>query len=415
MNIDQPTSIAVERSVESTTALLYEAFTERRALKTWLCYEALTIPRDGGPLCLWWKDGTYVLGEFIHLAPPNTIRMSLQEGSSSQRVTATVTLEEQATSVLVRVVLQSADGIPVDVEERMRNRWEAALADLSAVYGDKGCDPRMLRRGDGTIGRASLGFFAGPTELVESPNHPPFSKGIRVVGAIAGTSAYEEGLRKDDIVVEVAGKPVWDMFSYSHAMDCVTPGRRVLVRYVRDGVDAEARIEASAAPDSFPLPPAAASKFAEQIERLYASLDDELAELLDGVSNDVASRRPAPMAWSINEVLAHLIPFERMFHHWMTAAAAGFETYPWVEHPSFWMEGLLDVFPDLPELREELRRARRETVAYLRRLPDDLVARPTYRRMGMILLLDQFHPRHHHEQIKRILAALADHKGDTNE
>ena len=395
------TQATVTQFVTAPPPTLYEAMTERRALKEWLCHEALTIPRVDGPICLWWKDNSYAMGDFVSLEPPCRVTMRWQGSPSSSATSVMIEFHEQPGGTEVSVKLQ---GQEEDVEV-LRSRWIDGLANLSVVFGEKGVDQRLVRTPSGEK-RATLGFFVGPTAPAISPELPTYTRGMRVVGTLPGTPAHEAGLQTSDVVIDIAGHPVSDLFMYSHALDMVHPGDSVDVRYVRSGAIATATFTASAGAETLPLPPHSAEEFAAQIDHLYDEFDQELNQLLAGVTEESAKQKPAPGAWCINEVLAHLIPFERMFHHWMAAASVGFEPYNWVEHPPLWMAGLLDVFPTLSQLRDELRRARQETVAYLKQLPDDLVKRPTYQRMGMVLLLDQFHPRHHHAQIGRILRDL---------
>ena len=397
MKTNQP----ITQIVTASPLALYSAMTDRRALKEWFCHEALTIPRANGPLCLWWKDGTYAVGEFVSVNCPSPITMRWQDAAGDPAVSVTIKLQEHQEGTQVSVDLEGRE----ENVSAFRSRWTNALPNLSIVFGEKGLDQRLVRTPCGET-RATLGFFVGPTAPAISPDLPPHTRGMRVVGTIDGTSAHEAGLRRDDVVLDVAGHPVFDLFTYSHALDHVRPEEDVVIRYVRTGRIATATFAASAGAETLPLPPRSAEEFADHICQRYDEFDQELNQLLVGVTEERAKQRPSPNAWCINEVLAHLIPFERMFHHWMAATAVGFEPYNWVEHPPLWMAGLLDVFPSLSQLREELRRARSETVAYLRHLPDDLVRRPTYQRMGMVMLLDQFHPQHHHAQIHRILEAL---------
>ena len=398
-------SFSLERIIEAHPSELFEAFTEARALKEWLCDEAVARAHAGGALCLWWRDETFACGRFHEVNPDVRIVLSLQRDPGCERIRMTASFEPLENATRLRVGLSTC-GEAV-ASPGIEDFWSRSLDRLVQVWGERRIDPRIARRPDGAP-RASLGFFYGPGIPAAAASLPPGRRGIEVVGTLEETSAHVAGLRKGDAVIEVDGVPVFDRHSFSAALDLLVAEQNVTVRYVRSGAIRETTVRTGRVPEALPLPPANAKELAEQIEEHYGRFEKELDDILVNVSEETASQRPDPGSWSVKEVLAHLIPFERMFHNWLGATTSGLEMLHWVKHPRLWTDGLLEVYPTLAALRGELRRARAETIAYIRRLPDDLTRRPTYRRLGMMLLLDQFHPPHHHRQIRRILETLDD-------
>ena len=397
--------ISLERIIDARPSELFEAFTEARALKEWLCDEAIARAVPGGALCLWWRAETFACGRFLEIDPHARIVLSLREDGACGPMLHTISLEPLEHGTRLRLVLSSRGEVATSTG--IKAFWSRSLDHLTQIWGERRIDPRISQRPNGTP-RASLGFFYGPGIPAAAAGLPPCTRGVEVVGTLEETSAHVAGLRKGDAVIEVGGTPVFDRHSFSAAIDLLAAEQNVTVRYVRDACVRETTVRTSRVPEALPLPPESAKDLAERIEAQYVGFEKELDDILANVSEETASRRPDPDNWTIKEVLAHLIPFERMFHNWLGATASGLEMLHWVKHPRLWTDGLLEIYPTLNALRSELGRARTETIAYIRRLPDDLTRRPTYRRLGMMLLLDQFHPPHHHQQIRRILEALDD-------
>lgn len=328
-----------------------------------------------------------------------------RRGSRAGKVVVTLDPDIGGTRLSLRHTGFGTDSASTRSMERMTKRWIRSLANLAVVWGERGVDQRFITRPNGEP-RASLGFFYGPPTPIDAFPLSPNTVGIEVVGAPVEGPAHQAGLRPGDVVVSVGGRPVYDAHSFTEAINHIPAGTQVTVSYARTGQVLHATVHTSTVPDALPLPPDDPEAFAEEIASRYRSFDDELDEILDGVTEEMASSKPKEGAWSINDVLAHLIPFERMFHNWLGATVSGFEMISWIKHPALWSNGLLETYSTLAELREALKHARAETVAYIRRLPTDFARTPTYRRMGMVLIMDQFHPAHHHGQIRRILRDL---------
>ena len=61
------------------------------------------------------------------------------------------------------------------------------------------------------------------------------SPGLRLTGVRAGSPADSAGLRAGDVIVELGGHPVKDLYSYSDALYSHKPGERVEIGFVRGG------------------------------------------------------------------------------------------------------------------------------------------------------------------------------------
>ena len=59
--------------------------------------------------------------------------------------------------------------------------------------------------------------------------------GLKLTGVRAGSPADSGGLKPGDIIVEFAGKPIKDLYTYSDALYAQKPGDAVKIVYLRDG------------------------------------------------------------------------------------------------------------------------------------------------------------------------------------
>jgi S1-C subfamily serine protease len=66
--------------------------------------------------------------------------------------------------------------------------------------------------------------------------------GLRLTGVRAGSPADSGGLKPGDIIVEFAGKPVTDLYTYSEALYGQKPGDTIRIVYLRDGKRAETTV-----------------------------------------------------------------------------------------------------------------------------------------------------------------------------
>ena len=149
-----------------------------------------------------------------------------------------------------------------------------------------------------------------------------------------------------------------------------------------------------------------ADLLAEQLEEV----DQELKAAVEGLSDEEAEQSPDEGEWSVKQVLAHLSSGERGFQNvlvnwavngWLDGGPIGADAIPGQ------LEAVLAVTPTLQGLLERYLADEAETVALLRRLPEETVAhKARYRRIGEAVLYGPDHIREHIEQIKNTIVAV---------
>jgi hypothetical protein len=79
-------------------------------------------------------------------------------------------------------------------------------------------------------GRAGVRVFTGTI-----PDYATDAKGLLLSGVIGGGPAEQAGLKKGDVIVEIAGQTIANIYDYTYALDALKIGQPAKVVYLRDG------------------------------------------------------------------------------------------------------------------------------------------------------------------------------------
>ena len=90
-------------------------------------------------------------------------------------------------------------------------------------------------------GRAGVRVFTGTI-----PDYSSEARGLLLGGVVGGGPADQAGLRKGDIIVEIAGQTIANIYDYTYALDMLKIGEPAKVVYMRDGRTLETAITPSA-------------------------------------------------------------------------------------------------------------------------------------------------------------------------
>jgi Zn-dependent M28 family amino/carboxypeptidase len=83
-------------------------------------------------------------------------------------------------------------------------------------------------------GRAGVRLFTGTI-----PDYSTEVKGLLLGGVVGGGPAEQAGLKKGDVIVEIAGQTIANIYDYTYALDVLKIGQPAKVIYMRDGKKAE--------------------------------------------------------------------------------------------------------------------------------------------------------------------------------
>ena len=67
------------------------------------------------------------------------------------------------------------------------------------------------------------------------PDYASEAKGLLLGGVSAGGPAEQAGLQKGDLIVEIGGQSIANIYDYTYALDVLKPDEPVKVVYVRSG------------------------------------------------------------------------------------------------------------------------------------------------------------------------------------
>jgi Zn-dependent M28 family amino/carboxypeptidase len=79
-------------------------------------------------------------------------------------------------------------------------------------------------------GRAGVRLFTGTI-----PDYSTEVKGLLLGGVVGGGPAEQAGLRKGDVIVEIAGQTIANIYDYTYALDILKIGQPAKVIYMREG------------------------------------------------------------------------------------------------------------------------------------------------------------------------------------
>ena len=92
-----------------------------------------------------------------------------------------------------------------------------------------------------TGGRAGLRLFTGTI-----PDYATDVKGLLLGGVIGGGPAEQAGLQKGDVIVEIAGQSIANIYDYTYALELLKIGQPAKVVYMRNGEKRETTLTPSA-------------------------------------------------------------------------------------------------------------------------------------------------------------------------
>lgn len=100
---------------------------------------------------------------------------------------------------------------------------------------------KVEQRTERGAGRAGARVFTGTI-----PDYSTEVKGMLLSGVIGGGPAEQAGLAKGDIIIEIAGQSITNIYDYTYALDVLKIGEPTKVVYTRNGLRREATLTPAA-------------------------------------------------------------------------------------------------------------------------------------------------------------------------
>lgn len=392
-------TIELKQSIAAPVSQVYRAFTNATALREWMSDVATVLPHEGGRVYLAWNNGYYTAGEFTRLNPNECVEFTWNGRTEPGITHVKITMTGQDSKTDLRLEHTGiGEGEEWNkVRQKFEDEWAKMLRNLTSVL-EKGEDLRITKR-------PMLGIMIGEyNQELASKLNVPVTDAVRLDSTIDGMGAQKAGLQKDDVLVEMDGKRITSFPELVSTLSGREAGDVVEVVYYRGPEKMVTQMKLSGRP--IPEIPWTADDLAEAISKQEAEARDEMLKVLEGVTEEEASHKPAPDEWSVKEILAHLILSEQGQSFFLESTLNNQEL--WADdfggnvhaHTS----AIANVFHTVPELLEELERSRRITVEFVRQLPESFLSRKSS--MWKLAFESLSFPSHITQHLEQIQAAL---------
>lgn len=399
---DKAQTLTFTQEVNAPVEQLYFALTNQPTLQTWLCNVAEIDANENGRFYVWWNEGYYASGKFIKVEENKGVSFTWHGLGEPTPTKIEITLKKKNGGTLVTLEHSEVGTGKAweDTAKEFKGAWTKALTNLQFVI-EKGIDKRIFDQ-------PLLGIYPGGflNEKEAKRLGVPVEKGSWITGIVEGSGAEAAGLQADDVVHEIAGTVIETGLSFAQAVKSYKAGDEVEMVFYRGSEKKTIPVKLSRRP--FPEVPATAKELAKEVEKSYNQLDKELEAIFEGVSEEEASKRPAPEEWSAKETLAHLLYTERWAFLAISTAVGGQRGPGFFNHLEQ-LKALADSYPKVADLIADIKLNEKLTVATLAALPDEFVAR----KVSYIGLVNTFlpllglpqHTRSHFPQMQAAIEA----------
>lgn len=389
--------------VDATPEGAFEALTQASELREWFSDEAWTVARLDGRYDVRWNQGYRSDGRFTKLEPPRraTVTWYGTGEPGETKIKFKVKRVDEGTKVtVVHTGFGPGDEWDQAVAQSEKG-WGTGLENLKSTL-ETGVDLRLARQPFLGISFDTLNAERATKEGIAA------EEGIYVQSTVEESGARAAGFVQGDVIVALGGTETPGVQQLSAALRAHAAGDVVDVDLVRGQERETVQVTLGKRPQ--PEVPDTAEELADLLAEQLKEVDQELLAAVEGLTDEEAEQSPAEGEWSVKQVLAHLSSGERGFQNvlvnwavngWLDGGPIGNDAIPGQ------LGAVLAVTPTLQGLVERYLTDEAETVAFLRRLPEQTVAHKSrYRRIGEAVLYGPGHTREHIEQIKKAVATV---------
>jgi uncharacterized protein YndB with AHSA1/START domain len=396
------TSLKYVQSVGASPSLVYRAFTNATALREWLCDTASVDPRPGGRFFIAWNNGYYASGEYSKVQPDKEVQF-IWQGRDDPGPTKVRMLIEALDNGMCTVTLEHFDLANnhewASALNQIDHGWKNGLTNLVSTL-DAGPDLRI-------INRPMMGIVFGVFDKKRAAElGTPVSQGMCIDSVVDCMGALDAGLRKNDVIVSIGNKPVFDYPALIASLQNHKAGDLLEVGFYRGSEKKKVKMALSRR--KVPEVPMTPAGLAAVVAQNYNNDWAWLGKILEGVSEQEASFRTAPGEWTVKEIIAHLLHGERDIQAYIQDLAASQERVSdgFGKNLDARVLATVEAYETLDCLLDAYKRSRAETVALLNGLPQDFAnIKSSFWKLGYQLLLTNSHTREHESQFSLAISA----------
>lgn len=398
------TNLKYAQAVNASPSLVFRAFTNATALREWISDTATVDPRPGGHFFLAWNNGYYVCGKFTKILADKEIDFIWEgrDDPASTKVRVLISsLDNGMTSFTLEHLDLKEDAKWAPAFKEISNGWAQGIRNLISIL-ENGPDLRI-------VNRPMLGVTFGEFDDKRANElKTPENQGLRVENVVDGMGAQAAGLRRNDVIISMNGKPTLDYPTILADLQHHQAGDKVEVGFYRGAEKKKIKMELSRRP--MPDVPMTAAGLSEAVRKNYAEDMLRLSKLLETAQDSETSFSPGPVEWSVKDILAHLIHEERDHHSTIQDLVFSQERVAdgLGSNLTDRIRATVSAYPSVENLLAELKACQTETISLIAYLPDEFVAmKGSFWRMGYQLLENSFHTREHESQIATTLGAAS--------
>lgn len=395
------TTLISEIHVSAPISEIYRAFTNATALREWLCDVATVSPHPRGRLYLWWNGDFYSSGHYSAVEENKKISFQWFSSADPGFSKVHVYFESKNGGTQVRLEHDIPNGPEWEIAKHtFEKRWDESLENLKSVY-ETGIDLRIANR-------PMLGIYPGDFTPEQAKRlGVPVNEGLRLDDTIEGMGAFQAGLRKDDVLVNVNKRAITNDFGSMITAIAGTKGGDTIPVVFYRGAEKQT-VEMTLSKRPMTEVPFDSKKLVKQATLKIEAAFKALEEAFNGVTEAQASKRPAPSEWSALDVVSHILHTERGLQHFFDEIVGGHENASddFGGNIDAHIRAITASHTGIQDMLNEVRRAQQVTLAFVSNLPPESAKRKnSFYRLGDSLLQNDLHIYGHIEQIKAALAA----------
>jgi uncharacterized protein YndB with AHSA1/START domain/uncharacterized damage-inducible protein DinB len=291
------------RRIPAPAEEVFYAFSTEQGWRDWLCQSARFRPQSGRSYQLAWNRGWFAAGSILTLERPKKVELSWHGPDDPATSQVSITLRERKGETEVEIRHSGlGDGQAWErARAEVRKGWEMGLENLESIF-TTGEDLRFVRR-------PMLGIWMNDfNKQIGEEIGVPVTEGVRIDRPVEGMGAERAGLRHDDVLVEMDGKPVSGFSNLGAVLQGHRAGDTIPVTFYRGAEKMTLPMELSRR--SIPQVTLDPAELARRVAEQHAEFKRELDEVFANVSEEQAGFRPTPDGWSAKDTLAHLIEGE---------------------------------------------------------------------------------------------------------
>jgi uncharacterized protein YndB with AHSA1/START domain len=394
-------NVKLQRELRADARQVYRAFTNATVLREWFCDVATVSPVNDGRIYMAWDDGYYTSGHYLTLKEYRQVSFTwFGRGEPRETWVRAHIKAQKGGSLLTLEHLHIGTGKAwTSIAGEFQKEWEKSLENLASVL-EKGEDLRLTRRP-----MMGIGISDFDAEIARQVG-VPVSRGIRLDAVVEGMGAAMAGLQSGDVIVRMGGHDTPDGASLHNILQAHRAGDQVEVEYYRRADKRMSTMVLSRRP--LPELPSNLTGVAEAMRKKADASFSELDAFLAGISDKEAFFKPGKDAWSVMEVLAHLIHGERGYQQYI-CDVAGYQQPHYDDYAGNLQArnaATLAAYPTLAEMVRELKHSAKETIALVTALPPEFLAhKAAFWQIAYGAVEPDYHIATHMEQMRAAVQA----------